>query len=372
MGERQLPVRLRTVFCVFAGLALFSTLMAYQLTRWSGKPQPLMVLAGLNGAYWMMWALFTPIIFRVALRVRFDRWPIALAVHVPAVLAFVSLHLIGMQLVRRTLVGWDRFRLGFWERFSTDLIQYLDWEMMTYWAIVGLGLAAAYNRESQERAVRAARLETRLVEAQLQTLQRQLQPHFLFNTLHAISTLMHRDVEAADRTLSRLSELLRLTLDRVGQQEVTLSEEVDFLAKYLQIEQTRFQDRLTVRFDVEPEALDGLVPRMLLQPLVENAIKHGIAPQPGPGEVAITARRDADHARLVMEVRDNGAGLTQDALTALQSGIGLSTTRARLQHLFGRDHQFEFRRLPRGLAVRVAIPWRAPDGAADLKPASVA
>lgn len=370
MSERHLPVRLRTVFCVFAGLAIFSTLMAYQLTRSSGKPEPLRLLAGLNGAYWMMWALFTPIIFRLALRFRFDRWVSALAVHVPAVLAFVSLHLIGMQLVRRTLVGWDRFRVGFWQRFSTDLIQYLDWEMMTYWAIVGLGLAAAYNRELQERAVRAAKLETRLVEAQLQTLQRQLQPHFLFNTLHAISTLMHRDVEAADRTLSRLSELLRLTLDRVGQQEVALSEEVDFLAKYLQIEQTRFQDRLTVTFDVEPDALDGLVPRMLLQPLVENAIKHGIAPQPGPGEVEISARRDRD--RLVMEVRDNGAGLSQDALTALQSGIGLSTTRARLQHLFGRDHQFEFRRLQRGLAVRVAIPWRAQDSASELKPASVA
>jgi signal transduction histidine kinase len=372
MTERRLPVRLRTIAFAAIGLSVFSTLMVYQLTRYWEKPQPITDLAALNGTYWVMWAIFTPIIMRLAVRFRFDRgrWPGALAIHIPALLVFVSLHLAIMQLVRRTIVGWDRFRYGYWTSLRMDFIQYLDWEMVTYWAIAALALAAVYYRESQERAIRTARLETRLVESQLQTLQRQLQPHFLFNTLHAISTLMHRDVEAADRMLSRLSELLRLTLNKVGQQDVPLSEEIDFLAKYLQIEQTRFQDRLTVRFDVEAEALDGLVPRMLLQPLVENAIKHGIAPQPGPGEIAIVAHRDGAH--LLLEVRDNGVGLSQDSLTALQSGIGLSTTRARLQHLFGRDYQFEFLRQPRGLTVRVVIPWRSAEPSVELKPASVA
>jgi two-component system, LytTR family, sensor kinase len=370
--RRQLPIRLRTICFMAGGLTIFSTLMAYQLTRYWERPDTLMNLAAMNGAYWLMWGVFTPIIMRLAMRFRFDggRWPLALAVHVPALVFFVGLHLAGMQLVRRSLVGWDRFKLGFWALFRNDFVQYLDWEMMTYWAITAVALAAAFYKESQDRAVRTAKLETRLVEAQLQTLQRQLQPHFLFNTLHAISTLMHRDVESADRMLSRLSELLRLTLNKVSQQDVPLSEEIDFLAKYLQIEQTRFQDRLTVKFDVEPEALDGLVPRMLLQPLVENAIKHGIAPVSGPGHIGIRAWRDGGH--LLMEVADNGAGLSQDALTALQSGIGLSTTRARLQHLFGRDHQFEFLRQPRGLAVRVVIPWRPAEPAAELKPASVA
>jgi signal transduction histidine kinase len=363
---------LRTIAFGATGLSVFSTLMAYQMMRYWEKPETVTNLAAVNGVYWVRWAMFTPIIMRLAVRYRFDRgnWPSALAVHVPAMLVFVSLHLAAMQLLRRTIVGWDRFRYGYWTSLRMDFIQYLDWEMVTYWAIAALALAAVYYRESQERAVRTARLETRLVEAQLQTLQRQLQPHFLFNTLHAISTLMHRDVEAADRMLSRLSELLRLTLNKVGQQDVPLSEEIDFLAKYLQIEQTRFQDRLTVRFDVEADALDGLVPRMLLQPLVENAIKHGIAPQTGPGEIAIVARRDG--GRLLFEVRDNGVGLSQDSLTALQSGIGLSTTRARLQHLFGRDYQFEFLRQPRGLAVRVVIPWRGAEPSIELKPASVA
>ena len=136
-----------------------------------------------------------------------------------------------------------------------------------------------------------AQLETRLVEAQLQSLQRQLQPHFLFNTLNTISALMHRDVEAADMMIARLSDLLRISLQMVGVQEISLKEELDFLSKYLEIEQTRFRDRLTVVFDVQPDTLDALVPNLMLQPLVENAIKHGIGPRPSPGTIAIRARR---------------------------------------------------------------------------------
>jgi sensor histidine kinase YesM len=147
-----------------------------------------------------------------------------------------------------------------------------------------------------------------------------------------------------------------MTLDHVGEQDVTLAEELDFLYKYLQIEQTRFQDRLTVKLQVEPDTLHALVPWMVLQPLVENAIKHGIAPQPEPGTIQIKARRSGDH--LLLEVSDDGIGLTRDALAALQSGIGLSTTRARLEHQFGRAYQFEFLRQPRGLTIRIGVPWR--------------
>jgi sensor histidine kinase YesM len=229
-----------------------------------------------------------------------------------------------------------------------------------YWyaTTIALNYALLYYRESKERAIRASQLEMRLVEAQLKTLQQQLHPHFLFNTLHAISALMHRDVEAADRTLMRLSDLLRLTLERLGEQEVTLKAELEFLQKYLDIEGTRFADRLVVRYDVQPEALDALVPTLLLQPLVENAIKHGVAKKSGAGHIDITARRDHDKLRL--EVRDDGVGLSEDALTALQKGIGVSTTRARLQHQFGADYRFEFHKLTQGVGVVVAVPWRVP------------
>ena len=235
-----------------------------------------------------------------------------------------------------------------------------------YWYAMAIALNAAlkYYRESRERALRASQLETRLVEAQLKTLQQQLHPHFLFNTLHAISALMHKDVDAADRTLMRLSDLLRLTLERLGQQEVTLNDELDFLRKYLEIEGTRFADRLVVRYDVQPEAYDVLVPTLLLQPLVENAIKHGVARKSGAGHIDINARRE--HDKLVMEVRDDGVGLSEDALTALQKGIGVSTTRARLKHQFGADYRFEFHRLSQGLAVVVAVPWRT-DGTQNAR-----
>src|SRR5258705_1699111 len=140
-----------------------------------------------------------------------------------------------------------------WPEMQRLLFMNFDWEMMTYWAVVGLSHALDFHRESQERSLAAAQLETRLAEAQLQALQRQLHPHFLFNTLHSISALMHRDTEAADAMLARLSDLLRLTLERVGTQEVPLKEELDFVHKYLEIEQTRFGDRLRVTLAVDPE-----------------------------------------------------------------------------------------------------------------------
>jgi LytS/YehU family sensor histidine kinase len=258
------------------------------------------------------------------------------------------------------LAASDGRPFSWWLEFKRSALQNFDWEMMTYWAIAGLSHAVLYYRESRDRELRTSQLETKLIEAQMTALQRQLQPHFLFNTLHAISALMHRDVEAADRTLMRLSDLLRMTLDTVGHQQIALKAELDFLAKYLEIEQTRFADRLAVRFLIEPETLDTRVPTFLLQPLVENAIKHGISRKAGPGQVVISARRDHDKLRL--EVRDDGVGLSETALTALQKGIGVSTTRARLQHQFGADFRFEFHRLEQGLAVVVAVPWRTEAG----------
>ena len=352
-------VRWPVVVFVATLLGLISSVLAWHFTISLGRPggnwRALMIL---NATYWYVWALFTPVIVWLSQRFRLERQGLfkAVLVHLPAVLLFSLSHIAAMEGVRGWLLKAEGRPFNWSVQVRRSALQNFDWEMMTYWAIVGLSHAVLYYRESRERALRAAQLETKLVEAHLQRLQQQLHPHFLFNTLHAISTLMHRDVEAADRTLMRLSDLLRLTLDNLGQQEITLKAELDFVAKYLQIEQTRFNDRLVARFDVQPEALDALVPNMLLQPLVENAIKHGIARKTGPGHIDITARRDGD--KLWMEVRDDGVGLTEDALTALKKGIGVSTTRARLQHLFGADHRFEFHRQPGGLAVVVAIPWR--------------
>jgi signal transduction histidine kinase len=340
-------------------LALFSSLMAWRFTVSLGRETTYWrTLVVLNTTYWYLWALFTPAIIWLSQHFRFERQGLwrAVLVHLPSVVVCSLTHILTMSGVQWWIARAQGRSFPWWAEAQRSAILNFDWEMMTYWTIVGLSHAVLYYRESKDRALRTAQLETRLVEAQLKALQQQLHPHFLFNTLHAISALMHRDVEAADRTLTRLSDLLRLTLEHIGQQEIPLQSELDFLTKYLQIEQTRFADRLIVRFDVQPDTLDTLVPNLILQPLVENAIKHGVAKKSGPGHIDISARREGDKLR--MEVRDDGVGLSEDALTALQKGIGVSTTRARLQHLFGADCRFEFHRQPTGLSVVVSIPWK--------------
>jgi LytS/YehU family sensor histidine kinase len=247
--------------------------------------------------------------------------------------------------------------LGMWLSYAqSEYLMNLDFALVTYSAIAGLSYALRYHQESQARAIKAANLEARLMEARLKTLEAELHPHFLFNTLHAISTLVHSDPEAADRMISRLSDLLRLTFDRTGAAEVPLKEELEFLQKYLEIEQIRFQDRLSVGFEIDPEALDAEVPRLILQPLVENAIKHGISPRSGQGLVHVSARRE--NQDVWIEVRDNGVGLSTKARARLTSGVGLSNTRARLECLYGARHRLEFDEGEEGLAVRMLIPAR--------------
>lgn len=366
-ASRDLPAPVRPrygvpwslVFFVATLLGLVSTMLAWQLTtRLEQSGMYFRWLAVLNFSYWYAWALFTPSIVWLSQRFRFERQSLlrALAVHLPAVAIFSLAHIAVMQGAHWWLVTTEGGEFSWWTEAQRAALVNLDWEMMTYWTIVGLSHALLYYRESRDRALRSSQLETRLVEARLQTLQQQLHPHFLFNTLNSISVLMHRDVAAAERTLIRLSDLLRLTLERLGEQEITLQAELDFLRKYLEIERIRFADRLVVHFEVSPETLNALVPTLLLQPLVENAIKHGVARRSGAGRIDITARRD--HDKLWIEVRDDGVGLSEDALTALHKGIGVSTTHARLQHRFGADYRFEFHRLAQGVAVVVAVPWR--------------
>jgi LytS/YehU family sensor histidine kinase len=192
-----------------------------------------------------------------------------------------------------------------------------------------------------------------------------LQPHFLCNTLNAISALIHRDVEVADRMVAQLGELLRLSLDRFGAQEVTLEEELEFLNRYLEIEQERYGTRLRVREQVEPGLLRAWVPPLLLQPLVENAVKHGIAPGKRGGRITVRARRDRRRGRLRLEVEDNGVGLAAD----YRRGVGLSNTYARLRQLYPGDYRFELRAAEAGGTLALLeLPFRTRLHAADDEP----
>jgi signal transduction histidine kinase len=229
-----------------------------------------------------------------------------------------------------------------------------------YGLLVLLNQVARYYRRVREGELRSSRLQTQLTLAQLEALKMQLQPHFLFNTLHSISALLHRDPDAADRMIARLGDFLRLTLENSGAQEVSLQKELEFLTCYLEIERVRFQDRLTTSLEVEPGALDAPVPNLILQPIVENALRHGVAQTRGPGRVEISAKRENGSLRI--RVWDNGPGLA--AITrpddGLREGVGLSNTRARLEQLYGPEHRFELENAPGGgLLVTLEIPAAA-------------
>jgi LytS/YehU family sensor histidine kinase len=204
----------------------------------------------------------------------------------------------------------------------------------------------------------AAQLSAQLAQAQLHALRTQLHPHFLFNTLNAIAALVHRDPEAADRMIARLSDLLRLTLEGLGVQQVRLAQEIEFLKGYLEIEQARFGERLKVEMQIAPELLAARIPYLILQPLVENAIRHGIAPCSQAGRVVI--RAESEKGMLVLEVRDNGPGLATGSGTPVRQGMGLTNTRTRLEKLYGEHQRFEIKNGSNGgFVVTLAFPFQS-------------
>jgi two-component system, LytTR family, sensor kinase len=312
---------------------------------------------------WYLWALLSLLIVQIARRFPLDResWPRHLPVHIAAsllvallqlALAVAVLHFLTMRYSGSSRTWLDRFRFNFFVNYH--------WGVLTYWAIVGASHAFQYYRSLRERTLQTTQLAAQLAQAQLEALKMQLQPHFLFNTLQNISALLAEDVRAADKMIARLGDFLRLTLANSGAQLVTLQQELDFLKCYLEIEQVRFQDRLTTHFQIEPQTLLAQVPNLILQPIVENAIKHGLAPGSGTGRIEILACREQEWLRV--QVRDNGAGLPVQAAANgdLQAGLGLANTRARLQQLYGQAHRFELNNAPEGgLVVTLEIPFSA-------------
>jgi len=271
----------------------------------------------------------------------------------------LAFHLVGSALfslaymLLRAWVGAWQSEASFAEAFRPLLVKTWHFNFLIYWVMVAVACAFDFYRKYRERELRAIELEKRLAQAKLQALQMQLNPHFLFNSLHSISALMHQDLEAADRMISRLSELLRAALENTETQEVSLRQELEFLKRYLEIEHVRFGSRLEVEVRAAPETLEARVPNLILQPLVENAIRHGIEPHARPGRIRLLARREAD--QLALEVHDNGGGLASPSPV---DGVGLANTRARLRALYGEAHRFEFRSPPEGgLMVRLTLPF---------------
>ena len=340
------------VFAAWTFLAVFSSAQSAVYFVQRGQPIVWREMLSYRFADWYTCALFTPLFFWLARRYPIERrtWRSAL----PLMVAVTSVCVV---LKYSLLVPLERL-LGLGERITVAdaLSRNFAGESMAFWAVIGIIHAFEFNRRYREREIAAADLRMRLSEAQLEALRSQIHPHFLFNTLHSISTLMHRDVDAADSMLTRLSDLLRLTLKHRGENEIALRDELSLADHYLAIMSIRFGDRLTVERFIDPETLDALVPQFLLQPLLENALQHGVATTSGPAVIEIKSHAAA--GRLTVAVTDNGRG-APSANRGERHGMGLSNTRLRLEQLYGRDQSLTLEKLPeRGTRIEVEMPFR--------------
>lgn len=259
--------------------------------------------------------------------------------------------------VVQPLVGFPPDKnLSFTEMMRFLFVADFHFSVITYCVALGLIFGTRYYRQFRERELKAAQFEARLAQARMHVLKMQLHPHFLFNTHNAISELIYKDPEAAEQMLTNLSDLLRISLENLEVEKIPLQQELDFLNKYLEIEQIRFQDRLKVKFQIKPETLDAIVPNMILQPLVENAIRHGIAPLARGGTIEIKAF--VKDEKLHLQISDNGVGVPFGNPAEIIEGIGLSNTRARLNHLYADKHVLDIQpNGDSGLIVSLIIPF---------------
>ena len=312
--------------------------------------------------YAWLWAIFTPLTLWLARRFRIERhhWARHTFVHILAMTAINAI--IKTAFDALAMPPSSAFQDFTWLKLFRSIEQTFDTGALLYSIIILVEHSFVYYRRYQQGLVNAANLRTQLVQAQLRALKMQLHPHFLFNTLHTISALVHEDPELAERTIARLSELLRLFLANSTIHEVPLSEELRILDLYLEIERTRFEDRLRVHFDVPPELRDAMVPNLLLQPLVENSIRHGIGKRSAPGWISVAAERYGE--TLVLRVTDNGGGLRESGNHPGQPGMGLAITRSRLESLYTEHQSLVLRDVQTGGAeVRITLPFKTHTGA---------
>lgn len=303
-----------------------------------------------------LWGMLSPLIFLLARRFELRKnFPRNVLIHLGA-----SIVLSGFVISAASPLVWyfgyvNTVRnptLAILWRNNAFSAYYFHQGLTIYWTTLVVAHALYYYRGLRKGEAQAARLTAQLAQAQLQALRMQIQPHFLFNTLNSIAALLHKDVEAADRMIARLGDFLRLTLKSSDTTVVDFEQELEFLKCYLEIEHIRFKDRLTVDLDIDPHALTAMVPNLILQPIVENAVKHGVARQTYPGHIIISARREGE--RLIVRVEDNGSGLK---VKANGSGIGLSNTRARLEQFYGSDFTFQIANsAERGASVTLDVP----------------
>lgn len=329
---RTRTVRWLLSLTIWGGLILLIAAQNYIVLNSNGREVTFVEMLIREYPVWLGWWLLTPFLYAFIRRFPLGRgrWRYV-PLYIPAVVAFSSLYITLLAVMRYVIRSTSGVELPtffrFWKQYQLGAFgQALPILILIIFCYYGINYVRAYQR----RELRASQLEAELSRARLDVLRMQIQPHFLFNTLHSISALMETDVKAARRMISQFSELLRASLEEDKRQETTLEDEIHFLKQYLGIQRVRFQDRLSITFDIAEEALSLWVPRLLLQPLVENALKHGIAKRRGPGRVRVAANVSENMLTLVVE--DNGPGFGDGAVI---EGVGLRNTRERLSKLYG-------------------------------------
>ncbi|HEX8183489.1 MAG TPA: histidine kinase [Blastocatellia bacterium] len=359
---RQRGLRWLIIFGVWTAVGLFMTSQDYLRQARSNHPVDvlkLLFLMELPFAY--LWALLTPMLLRLARRFRIERGRLLRhsLIHILASILLSVSTMVGISTVSNYLFVEPAERQFTLTKLLYSIYNYFDYYILIYWLILMISHAFDYYSRYQQGELRASQLQAQLARAELQALKMQLHPHFLFNTLHSISALQLKDIAAANRMIARLGDFLRLTLDNSGAQEVSLQKELDFLKCYLEIERIRFQDRLTVNMEVEPQTLDARVPNLILQPIVENAIKHGISPRAAPGRIDIRAKRENGLLRL--QIEDNGRGINSNGkgVHIIKEGLGIANTRARLEQLYGASYRFDLHNAGAGgFIVTMEIPLK--------------
>lgn len=349
MHNRLAAIGVNLAFWIF--LSLLFTPQTYIINLRAPTPLSWWQAFAANSVIFCIWACLTPFVLRLGQRFPLERphlWRNALVLF-PLSFPFSALHIMLVYAVNSIFLAWSgEYRppvpvLGL-------IVGYGATNVMVYWGVIAVSQALIYFSRYRER-------EKSLAQAQLQSLKTQLNPHFLFNTLNVISELVYENAGEADETIGKLSELLRMSLKTGQAQEIPLRRELQFARKYLEIQQTLLQDRLHVEWRIAPETYAACVPNMILQPLVENSIKHGIAPRRRGGNIIIESIRQ--DTNLVLRVADDGIGLKNDNMNET-GGIGLANTTTRLRHLYGAAHDFTIRNLDgqRGVVVEIKVPYR--------------
>jgi two-component system, LytTR family, sensor kinase len=348
--------RFAQLFALWTTVAVLFSVQWYTYDALHAHPSPVINYLRWNIEQWYTWLLISPLVLWLAARRPIDpRHPQrALPLHLAASVLFALLAVFVQSVLSYFLEpGSPSVRKNAMFILSKDVAM----GIATYWALTGLAQTLHFYKENSSRQIRESQLERQLAQAQLQVLQMQLHPHFLFNTLHAIGTLIHEDPKSAEQMLLNLSSLLRVFLEQESSKQISLRRELHLIDLYLSIQRIRFRDRLTVRSLIDPETLDGSIPSLILQPLVENAIVHGIARNPGSDEIEI--RSSKQQGRLVITISNSNSCLPGDVRSdGTGWGVGLSNTMQRLAQTYNGSAKLSIHaRSPLGVVCEISMPF---------------